>query len=113
MASAAKNKAVVLEKADIESPCSGVVVEDLPMPVPQAGEVLVHLSMRPINPADVFSLKGVYPGFQPTGNGKAVVGLEGMGTVVAVGDGVTKVSSGTRVVGIPFNTVETGVGTWQ
>lgn len=74
----------------------------------------MHMSMRPVNPADIFSLMGVYPGFQPKEHvSKAVPGLEGVGVVAGVGEGVSNVSVGQRVVGTPFNTVEDGVGTWQ
>lgn len=51
----------------------------------------------PVNPADVFSLMGVYPGFAP-GSLPAVPGLEGMGVVEAVGEGATKLRVGQRVV---------------
>lgn len=51
----------------------------------------------PVNPADVFSLMGVYPGFTPASL-PAVPGLEGMGVVEAVGEGATKLRVGQRVV---------------
>jgi hypothetical protein len=40
------------------------------------GEVLVRLSLRPVNPADIFSIMGVYPGFTPA-SFPATPGLEG------------------------------------
>ena len=51
-------------------------VVDLPIPTPGQGEVLVRILLRPINPADVFSLIGFYKGFQPESL-PAVPGLEG------------------------------------
>ncbi len=36
----------------------------------------MRVTLRPVNPADVFSLQGVYPGFRPASM-PAVPGLEG------------------------------------
>lgn len=41
-----------------------------------SGEVLVAVKLRPINPADVFSMMLVYPAFRPT-TFPAVPGMEG------------------------------------
>ena len=111
----ATNKAVVVTKFDVENPGSNLVVEDIgPMPQPGPDQLVVRLSLRPINPADIFSIMGVYPGFQPSPNlEKIVPGLEGMGTVAAVGEGVSEFSVGQRVTGCPFDTIEHGQGTWQ
>jgi NADPH:quinone reductase-like Zn-dependent oxidoreductase len=48
---------------------------------------------------------GVYPGFQPLAGTTPVPGLEGTGTVAAIGPGVTTLSVGQRVVGAPFDSV--------
>lgn len=45
-------KAVHLVKADVAGPELEVVEVD--RPVPAEGQVLVQLSMRPVNPADIF-----------------------------------------------------------
>lgn len=55
--------------------CAAVV--DHPVPSPGAGEVLVRLNLRPINPSDVFSLCGLYQGFKPESL-PAIPGLEGI-----------------------------------
>ena len=68
---------VQLIKPSIENPASGLDVVELPVPKPAAGEVLVRVTLRPINPADIFSIQGVYPGFQPK-----TPGLEGERGVV-------------------------------
>eukprot|EP00197_Chlamydomonas_leiostraca_P016178 CAMPEP_0202860756 /NCGR_PEP_ID=MMETSP1391-20130828/2367_1 /ASSEMBLY_ACC=CAM_ASM_000867 /TAXON_ID=1034604 /ORGANISM="Chlamydomonas leiostraca, Strain SAG 11-49" /LENGTH=59 /DNA_ID=CAMNT_0049539993 /DNA_START=39 /DNA_END=214 /DNA_ORIENTATION=- len=35
------------------------VVNDAPVPTPGQGEVLVKVTLRPVNPADIFSIMGV------------------------------------------------------
>lgn len=88
------------------------IVEDLPKPSAKSGEVLIRVTVRPLNPADIFSLMGVYPGFQPK-KFPAVPGLEGFGVVEAVGEGVSKVKAGQRVIPILGEYMEEGQGSWQ
>lgn len=107
------NKAITLSGFDIANPTSTIVVQELPIPSPEAGEIVVLITLRPVNPADVFSLQGVYPGFQPTEGVTPIPGLEGVGVVHAIGEGVTKFALGQRVVGTPFPTIDKGTGTWQ
>lgn len=57
------------------------------------------------------SIRGAYPGWRPQSL-PATPGLEGVGVIVKVGEGVTNVSVGQRVVGAPFVS-ETGDGTWR
>jgi len=109
-----KNKAVTLSGFDVENPISTISISEQPIPEPGEGQVVVRMTLRPVNPADIFSLMGVYPGFQPPeGSSPIVPGLEGTGTVHAVGSDATKFQIGQRVVGAPFTTVEHGNGTWQ
>jgi NADPH:quinone reductase len=61
-------------------------------PVPEPGEVLIDLAASGVNYIDVYYRTGAYP--QPT---PFVPGVEGAGTVAAVGAGVTGVSAGDRV----------------
>ncbi|WP_373057958.1 zinc-dependent alcohol dehydrogenase family protein [Gemmatimonas sp.] len=72
-------------------------------PVPQAGEVLLEMLAAPINPSDVLTLTGQYGMLPPL---PAVGGNEGVGRVAALGDGVTSVAVGQRVL-LPI-----GSGTW-
>ena len=74
-----KHKQVQLAKLDA-SFLDEIKVVEVPVPVPSAGEVLVHVRARPVNPADIFSLLGVYPGFVPK-EFPAVPGLEGAGVI--------------------------------
>ena len=64
------------------------------------------------NPADGFCIFGVYPGFEPP-RFPAIPGLEGMGTVVKVGDQVSSFKRGDRVVPFMFSQTRIGNGTWQ
>ena len=41
-----------------DDPVSGIAIVDRPVPTPGAGQVLVRLFLRPINPSDLFSLAG-------------------------------------------------------
>ena len=43
-----------------EDPVSGIEIAERPLPTPGAGEVLVRVYLRPINPSDLFSLAGEY-----------------------------------------------------
>jgi NADPH:quinone reductase-like Zn-dependent oxidoreductase len=74
---------VVLRQPSLENPAAGVIVETADVAVAELipGTVRVALKLRPINPADIFSLMGVYPGFDSS-SPNAVPGLEGMGFVV-------------------------------
>jgi NADPH:quinone reductase len=85
-------------------PADVLRVEDVTEPEPGAGQVLVRLRARSINPSDLLTVHGLY-GSLP--NLPATPGLEGMGEVAAVGDGVSHFRPGQRVIplGVP--------GTWQ
>jgi NADPH:quinone reductase len=66
---------------------------DLPDPEPGEGQALVELAAVGVNYIDTYFRAGVYPMELPF-----VPGLEGGGTVLAVGPGVTTVVPGDRVV---------------
>ena len=94
-------------------PVSKLQVLEAPIPVPGAGEVLVHMRMRPVDPADFFSIMGVYPGFQAKAGPDAVPGLEGMGVIAKLGGGDTKgFKVGARVVPMNWGKAQAGSGTW-
>ncbi len=81
-------------------------VEQIEVPRPGPGEVLVKMEAAPVNPSDLALLAGgylerPYP-FTP--------GLEGSGTVVATGSGIlSRLRSGKRVACSPMHG---GDGTW-
>lgn len=85
-------------------PAEVLRLEDVPPPTPGPGEVRLRLTQRPINPADLFTIAGRYgnlPDFP------AVGGHEGVGVIDALGDGVTGLQVGQRVVPLGVE------GTWQ
>jgi NADPH:quinone reductase-like Zn-dependent oxidoreductase len=85
-----------------------LVVRELPVPRPGAGEVLVRMTAAPINPSDLASLAGL----SYTGNRTYPItpGNEGSGTVVATGSGLfAKMLMGKRVACSPSTE---GKGTW-
>jgi NADPH:quinone reductase-like Zn-dependent oxidoreductase len=69
--------------------------QDVPDPQPGPGEVRLRMSLRPINPSDLLQVKGVY-GRRP--DLPATAGLEGLGTVDALGAGVEGFELGQRAV---------------
>ena len=72
--------------------------EDVPEPAPGAGQAAVRLGACGVNYIDVYFRSGQYKATLPM-----TIGLEGAGTVAAVGTGVTDVKVGDRVAwtGIP------------
>jgi NADPH:quinone reductase-like Zn-dependent oxidoreductase len=69
---------------------------DLPEPPgPAAGEVLVGVEYAPINMNDLYMIQGVFP-IRPSL--PSVVGNEGVGRVLATGDGVAHLKVGDRVL---------------
>jgi len=67
-----------------------------PVPVPQAGEVLIHVAAAGVNRPDLMQRNGmpIPPGVTD------VLGLEASGTVVAVGSGVASFVPGDRVMAL-------------
>lgn len=70
-------------------------VVDLPTPQPKAGEVLIKVAAAGINYADISQRKGTYP--RPV-QLPYVAGYEVAGTVEALGEGVTQLQVGQRVM---------------
>ena len=81
-------------------PNKPLVVEDVDLEGPKAGEVLVQLAATGICHTDDFTLSGA----DPEGLFPAIFGHEGAGTVVDVGPGVTSLAKGDHV--IPLYTPE-------
>jgi S-(hydroxymethyl)glutathione dehydrogenase/alcohol dehydrogenase len=71
-----------------------LVVQEVELAEPQAGEVLVRLAACGVCHTDLYTASGADPsGYAPT-----VLGHEGAGVVERVGDGVTSVAPGDHVV---------------
>ncbi|MGY3439011.1 MULTISPECIES: zinc-binding dehydrogenase [unclassified Marinovum] len=76
-------------------PVDVLKTSDVAQPVPQAGEVLIKMTLSPIHNHDLWTIRGNY-GYKPELPG-AIGGSEALGTVVAVGDGVNAAMMGQRV----------------
>ena len=59
-------------------------VDEVPIPQPEPGEVLVRLEAAAFNRRDVFITQGRYPGIELP----KTLGSDGAGEVAAIGDGV-------------------------
>jgi NADPH:quinone reductase-like Zn-dependent oxidoreductase len=83
----------------------GIELREVPEPAaPKSGEALVGVEFSPINFNDLMVVWGIYA-WKP--QLPATIGNEGAGKVIAVGEGVTSVKVGDRVV-LPF-----AVRKWQ
>jgi NADPH:quinone reductase-like Zn-dependent oxidoreductase len=81
----------------------GLGLEDIPMPVPAAGEVLVRIRAASLNPVDWKIASGSFR-LIVRGGVPRTMGSDFAGEVTAVGSGVTTVVPGDRVFGFidPF-----------
>lgn len=68
---------------------------DVPTPEPKAGEVLIHVAAAGVNFADILQRKGTYP--YPVSL-PFIAGYEVAGRVEALGEGVTNLNVGQRVM---------------
>ena len=68
---------------------------DVPIPQPLPGQVRIRVHAAALNHLDVFTLEGL-PGISITP--PWVMGADGAGVIDAIGDGVTTVATGDRVV---------------
>ncbi len=98
----------IMHAVQSDEPNGKLTLREIPVPRPQAGQVLIRMAAAPINPSDLGSLSGMsYRGkrqfpFTP--------GLEGSGTVVATGEGLLpRFLNGRRVA---CSALLTGDGTW-
>ncbi len=83
-----------IRAAVLESFGSPLVVQELDLQGPRAGEVLVKLHACGVCHTDLYTASGADPsGYCPT-----VLGHEGAGVVEAVGEGVTSVAVGDHVI---------------
>lgn len=69
-----------------------LMLEDIPVPEPKAGEARVKIEAIGVNFIDIYQRTGLYPLQTPF-----TAGSEAAGIVDAVGDGVTEVEKGDRV----------------
>ena len=64
---------------------------------PGPGEVKLNVEAGPINPAELLLIEGKYASKPPL---PVRLGIEGLGTITAIGDGVTKLAVGDRVMSL-------------
>ena len=84
-----------LRFAQVGDPLAVLRMEEVPTPEPGSGEVRLRITHRPINPSDLYCIQGIYP-IRPDLPGSP--GFEGVGVIEALGDGVTGVNRGQRVI---------------
>ena len=77
-------------------PADVLRLEEVAAPSPLAGQICVRVHACGLNPADWSLCRGLFAGDLPRG-----VGLDVSGTIKAVGEGVTDVRVGDRVLGVP------------
>ena len=86
-----------IQVADYGGP-EQMAMAEVPVPEPAAGEVLVRMACAGINFIDIYMRKGVYRDSHTYRNAPPFTpGMEGAGTVAALGPGVDDVAEGDRV----------------
>lgn len=76
---------------DVLHPCS------MPVPVPGAGQIVIRLAYAGVNRPDALQRAGLY---NPPPGANRLPGLEGAGTVVALGPGTSRWQIGDRVTAL-------------
>ena len=76
-------------------PLDDLTIEDLPIPVPGPGKVTINIKAASLNFPDALTVQGLYQVKPPT---PFVPGAEFAGVIHAVGEGVTHVKIGDRVI---------------
>jgi len=71
-----------------------LVPASLPVPIPGHGQIIIHLAYTGVNRPDALQRAGAYA---PPASASPLPGLEGAGTVVAMGPGVTRWQIGDKV----------------
>jgi len=84
-----------LQFSQFGEPAQVLSLTDLPLPEPRPGEVRLRLTHRPINPSDLETIRGRYGRLPQL---PATPGLEALGVVDALGEGVTGFQVGQRVI---------------
>lgn len=99
------NVAIVQNGVNKADPSSTLKVVTKPIPKPAPGQVVVHIKLRPINPTDFNTIR--------TGRaGNGTPGSEGYGIVYEVGEGVTTLRQGQRVIPLMIGSLR-GNGSFQ
>src|SRR5689334_25194811 len=83
-----------IRAAVLEEFARPLVVQEVELAEPRAGEALVRLAACGVCHTDLYTASGA----DPTGYAPCVLGHEGAGVVEAVGEGVTLVKPGDHVI---------------
>ena len=75
------SRAIVQDGFDTANPLSKLKLVTRPAPKALAGQVVVHITLRPVNPTDLLRLRGYWDKPELLSDGKACVGSEGFGIV--------------------------------
>jgi len=85
-----------LQQMSLHGPQDLSLISDAPVPSPGPGEVLIRVTAGGVNFVDVQQARGTFPGGpQPP----YLAGMEGVGEVTTVGEGVTDLEPGAHVIG--------------
>ncbi|KAL3695748.1 hypothetical protein R1sor_009824 [Riccia sorocarpa] len=104
-------RAVVQRGYDPEDPESTLEMVEKPIPAAAPGYVVVHITLRPINPTDLVNIRrGMIARHY---SHPVTVGSEGFGIVHSLGEGVSLVKPGQRVVPLMWEEGRVGNGSWQ
>ena len=87
-----------LQLSSFGAPADVVELAEVAPANPGPGQLALSMEAAPINPSDLNLIRGVY-GVRPSL--PAALGAEGVGRVIAVGDGVDGSRVGTRVLVVP------------
>ena len=90
-------KAIILK--DAGGP-ENLIIEDVAVPVPQKGEVLVKVKAISINPVDIKTRKGLAMYNSLKSDERVILGWDIAGEVVQAGEGVTSLEEGDEVFGM-------------
>jgi NADPH2:quinone reductase len=86
-----------LQQTSLDGPQDLRLITDAPVPRPGPGEVLIRVTAAGVNFVDISQARGTFAGGpQPP----YLAGIEGAGDVTAVGEGVTDLEPGARVIGV-------------
>jgi len=97
-----------MHAVQLDEPNGRLMLREVPMPRPQAGQILIRMAAAPINPSDLAALSGL--SYSGTRTFPFTPGLEGSGTVVEAGEGfMPRLLNGRRVA---CSALLTGDGTW-
>ncbi|WP_340200899.1 NAD(P)-dependent alcohol dehydrogenase [Ascidiimonas sp. W6] len=93
--------AVMLKKGSPSSDEVLVVKDDVQVPTPRKGEILIKVAASSVNPVDWKMIKGIFPLQR-----KGLVGVDASGTVVKIAEGTqTDLKIGDKVYGDPGETM--------